>query len=106
MLNTINKFKDQTGRTSLRFSHQICQTDDVWTTRKDLQDLNFTTNLLAANGFKNFDDVTVIGFDVDTGKDFRVLALTHLLQLLGSRPGDLSLQIKTHNPNEMGVRGR
>ena len=88
MLNTINKFKYQAWATSLRFSHQIRQTDDVWATRKGLQDFDFTEYFSIKDWLKNFNNTPLLCFDVVRGKGFRVCAPAHLLSdaiiILGS----------------------
>lgn len=60
--------------TYLIISDDIEERNDVRTTRKVLKDLDFSLNLLLLDRLQNLDHAFLIVDDVDTLKNFRVLA--------------------------------
>lgn len=66
--------------------------DDVWSATKNLQDLNLPLDFLLLDWFEDFDDAFVVVGDVDSLKDFRVLApsnLPHNLIIIRVSPRNL-----------------
>ena len=88
MLDTVYKFKNETGRAGLGLPHQIQQADDVWAAGEELQNLDFTADFFTANRFEDLDDAAMTSFNVDPSKDLRVLAsadpLGDLVVVLGA----------------------
>jgi hypothetical protein len=61
----------------LRISDDIEELNDVRSTREVLQDLDLSLDLLLLDWFQYFDDAFLIGGDIDSFKDFRVLSTSY-----------------------------